>query len=79
MNANIAGNRLKCEFLFTLTGTVGEPLHIGETPLGERRIFPIVGGEFEGPRIKGRVLEGGSDAMITRGENLWMRLNTISV
>jgi hypothetical protein len=61
---------LKSEFLFTLTGSVAEPLEIGNTPSGERRIFPIEGGEFEGPRLKGTVLPGGSDAMLVRGDGV---------
>lgn len=29
--------------------------------LGSRRIVPITGGTFEGPRLRGRILEGGAD------------------
>ena len=57
-------------FLFTLTGTVATPLDIGRTPSGERRIYPISGGDFEGPRLKGKVLEGGSDAMLVRADGV---------
>jgi hypothetical protein len=70
MNADVGLPELKSEFLFTLSGTVGEPLDIGPTPKGERRIFPITGGEFNGPRLKGRVLEGGSDAMLVRNDSV---------
>jgi Protein of unknown function (DUF3237) len=34
--------------------------------LGERRIIPIVGGVFAGPRIKGKVLPGGADRQLVR-------------
>ena len=61
---------LRSEFLFTLTGSVAEPLEIGTTPSGERRIFPIESGEFEGPRLKGSVLPGGSDAMLLRADGV---------
>ena len=61
---------LRSEFLFTLTGSVAEPLEIGTTPSGERRIFPIEGGEFVGPRLKGTVLPGGSDAMLVRADGV---------
>ena len=70
MNVDIAVPELQSEFLFTLTGTVEKPLDIGRTPAGERRIFPITGGAFEGPRIKGRVLPGGSDAMLIRTDGV---------
>jgi len=61
---------LKSEFLFTLTGTVATALDIGHTPSGKRRIYPISGGDFEGPRLKGKVLEGGSDAMLVRADGV---------
>jgi hypothetical protein len=61
---------LKSEFLFTLTGSIAAPLEIGNTPSGERRIFPIDGGQFEGPRLKGKALAGGSDAMLVRADGV---------
>jgi hypothetical protein len=44
MKDNVGLPELKSEFLFTLSGTVGEPLDIGQTPKGERRVFPITDG-----------------------------------
>lgn len=40
---------------------IGEPLEIGTTPAGRRRTIPILGGRFEGPRVRGDVLAGGAD------------------
>jgi glucuronate isomerase len=34
---------------------------IGTTPHGTLSIFPIVGGSFEGERLRGNVLAGGAD------------------
>ncbi len=34
---------------------------LGQTPWGERRVVPIVGGAFEGPRLRGKVEPGGAD------------------
>jgi len=34
---------------------------VGPTPHGTRSIFPIVGGAFEGERLRGTVLAGGAD------------------
>lgn len=42
---------------------------IGSTPLGSRRIVRVVGGEFEGPRIKGIVVEG-DDWLLQRRDNV---------
>jgi hypothetical protein len=61
---------LRSEFLFLLQGSVAAPIEIGGTPSGERRIFPVDGGKFEGPRLKGKVLAGGSDAMLVRADGV---------
>jgi hypothetical protein len=55
---------LRTEFLFTLTGAVAPPIEIGFTPSGVRRVFPITGGTFEGPRLRGTLLPGGADQML---------------
>jgi hypothetical protein len=61
---------LQSEFLFTLTGTVGSPIEVGLMPQGERRIVPIEGGDFEGPRLRGRVLPNGADWMKIRPDHV---------
>lgn len=55
---------LEYEFLFDITATLDTPIEIGKTPFGERIIYPVTGGEFEGPRIKGKVLANGGDWLI---------------
>lgn len=61
---------LRSEFLFTMTATVGSPIEVGTTPQAERRIFPIQGGDFEGPRLRGRVLHNGADWMNVRSDHV---------
>jgi hypothetical protein len=61
---------LNTQLLFTLTGTVGAPSEIGVLPQGRRRIIPIEGGEFEGPRIRGQVLPFGADWMLIRPDGV---------
>jgi hypothetical protein len=39
-------------------------------PRGRRRIIPILGGTFEGPNIRGKVLPGGADWQIVRADGL---------
>ena len=34
---------------------------IGSTPQGALTIFPVIGGSFEGARLRGKVLPGGGD------------------
>jgi len=40
--------------------SIGQPLNLGEVAPGNRRIAPLVGGSFTGPRIKGVLLPGAS-------------------
>jgi hypothetical protein len=55
---------LSSQLLFTLTGRVSPPVDIGVTASGHRRIIPVDGGEFDGPRLQGTVLAGGADWMV---------------
>src|SRR5688500_4787628 len=48
-------------FAFELRVQVGPPLVVGQVAGGTRRIVQILGGTFEGPAIKGRVVPGGAD------------------
>lgn len=43
---------------------------VGETPHGIRRIIPIIGGTFEGPNMKGEILDGGADWQIVRKDGV---------
>ena len=43
---------------------------IGGTPLGGRAIYPVDGGRFEGPRLKGIVLPGGADWVLRRSDDV---------
>jgi len=54
----------------TLRVRVGAPLELGQVPRGRRRIVPILGGTFEGPAIRGTVLEGGADWQMVRADGV---------
>jgi hypothetical protein len=56
------------EFAFELRADVGPPMEIGQVAHGRRRNVPILGGTFEGPSIKGRVMPGGADWQIIRAD-----------
>jgi len=60
---------------FTMHVQVGPPTELGEMPAGRRRIIPILGGTFEGPDIRGKVLAGGADWQIVQTDGL-ARLDT---
>src|ERR1700730_17010983 len=58
------------EFIFAANVSVGPPLDCGDVGKGRRRIVPITGGEFSGPDICGKVLPGGADWQILRGDGV---------
>ena len=61
---------IRTQFLFEVTIDVASPLMVGETPSGDRRIVQITGGHFEGPRLSGIVLPGGSDWILGRPDGV---------
>jgi len=54
------------EFAFEVRARVADPTVVGRLPTGTRRIVEILGGTFEGPRLKGTLLAGGADWQIVR-------------
>jgi muconolactone delta-isomerase len=46
--------------VYRLEATLGEPLDLGDTDHGHRRIVPLTGGTFTGPTIQGKLLPGAS-------------------
>lgn len=49
------------EFVLQLKVQLGHSYSVGQVAHGFRNIVPITGGTFEGPNIKGEVLNGGAD------------------
>ena len=50
----------RLSLVYRLEARLGEPLDLGETALGRRRIVPQTAGTFTGPEISGRLLPGAS-------------------
>jgi hypothetical protein len=62
---------MNTRLLMTLRVDVATPLNIGAVPYGTRRTVPITGGQFEGPRLRGTVLPGGSaDWVLLRADGV---------
>jgi hypothetical protein len=62
---------MNTRLLMTLRVTVATPQSIGAVPYGVRRTVPITGGDFEGPRLRGSVLPGGSaDWLLLRADGV---------
>ena len=58
------------ELLYTSRFDVSAAIDVGATPLGLRRIVPITGGAFEGPKLSGVVLPGGEDWQLIRSDGV---------
>ena len=54
--------------LFTIKAEVDAPAQlVGAVPMGyTRRVMCVSGGQFEGERLRGRVLPGGADVVLER-------------
>jgi hypothetical protein len=59
---------LKTKPLFTLRLQVSDLQPVGAAPGGNRVVGVVAGGTFEGDRLKGTVLPGGSDWIIVRAD-----------
>ena len=46
--------------VYRLEAAVGEPVDLGDTGHGHRRIVPLTGGTFSGPSLSGQLLPGAS-------------------
>src|SRR5262249_62404637 len=51
---------MNTRLLMMLRVKVATPQNLGAVPLGTRRTAPLSGGGFEGPRLRGTVVAGGS-------------------
>src|SRR5438876_9634998 len=56
--------------LMTLQVAVVGVQKIGAVPHGTRVTAPIASGHFEGPRLRGKVLPGGGDWTLLRGDGV---------
>ena len=56
--------------LMTLRLNTGSTQNVGAGPHGARVTFPIKGGSFEGDRLRGMVLSGGSDWTVKRSDGV---------
>jgi hypothetical protein len=61
---------LNTQMLMVLRIVAAPPHALGAGPRGTRLTFPITGGDFEGPRLRGRVLDGGGDWGVVRADGV---------
>jgi Protein of unknown function (DUF3237) len=63
-------NAPRPEFAYEAEVDVAPRQDLGASALGERFIVPILGGRFEGPRLRGRILAGGADRQLLRPDGI---------
>ena len=56
------------EFALQLRVTLDAAYTVGETQHGRRTVIPITGGTFEGPLLKGTIINGGADYQMANAE-----------
>ncbi len=56
------------EFVLQLKVTLGQAFSIENTQHGRRTVIPITGGTFEGPGIKGTIVNGGADYQLANAQ-----------
>lgn len=54
---------VQTRFLFSAVADLEAPQDVGD-----RQIYIVTGGTFEGPRLRGEVLSGGGDWLVRRGD-----------
>lgn len=59
----------RLEFVFAAQVTVEEALDVGDVAKGRRRVVPITGGSFAGPKLRGEVLPG-ADWQVLRDDGV---------
>lgn len=56
--------------LLEIRATLDAPIEVGEVPEGTRRVVPVSGGTFEGPRLRGTLVPGGADWQYLRRDGV---------
>jgi hypothetical protein len=58
------------QLLFELHGILDAAVVVGETPVGLKRVVPILGGTFSGPEVSGTIVPGGADWQYVRADGV---------
>jgi uncharacterized protein DUF3237 len=61
---------MKSQPLMTVRITAAPAQKIGAVPHGTRTIVPVIGGDFDGPRLRGSIVPGGGDWLLLRADGV---------
>jgi Protein of unknown function (DUF3237) len=56
--------------LLEIRATLDAPIVVGDVPEGKRRVVPVTGGTFAGPKLRGTLLPGGADWQYLRPDGV---------
>ena len=56
--------------LMTVNIIAASQQKFGAVPYGVRSFVPVTGGDFEGPRLRGKILPGGGDWLLLRSDGV---------
>jgi hypothetical protein len=56
--------------LMTVRILAAPPQKFGAVPHGTRAFVPVTGGDFDGPRLRGKILPGGGDWLLLRSDGV---------
>ncbi len=59
-----------CDFVYEAIVEIEDVQSLGQSPTGQRFIVNILGGEFNGPLLQGKVLPGGADRQLLRPDGI---------
>ena len=68
--ANAEDGLIRFQPLMTVRISAAPPQAFGPVPHGNRTFVPVSGGDFEGTRLRGRVLAGGGDWLLLRSDGV---------
>lgn len=66
----MTSHQLPTAWLFDIDVLIGPGQYVGTGPAGERTDYPIIGGSFAGPELKGEVVAGGADYFLLRPDGV---------
>ena len=75
--SNVPQETPQLEFVMQLHVTLDQPYSVGEIPNGRRTVIPITGGTFEGPLLKGTIINGGADYQLASKEGYRTQIEAI--
>jgi len=61
---------MKLKPLMTMHADLKPPVDVGNSPLGQRLIFDVIGGNFEGGKLNGTLLSSGGDWILVDDDGI---------